>query len=146
MKFNRLALIKAAEDEMLAGRARNQDRADIENTKRAAAADEWVAANRELWLAALPKLRAKLKADKPLYQTDFPRTEGGRFNSSVYGDRPMPPEQPATYNDRDLGNLVATLKAISDDEVTPSGMAAIGITSSALRGAIQRLGRSTSEA
>jgi Fe-S-cluster formation regulator IscX/YfhJ len=140
MMFNRLALIKAAEDEISARAAAQQLYVDQENEKRRAAADTWHTEYAQEWLNTLGNLRKKLRAGLPLYASDLPRQREWR-SIAVFGDQPRPPVEPRTVDASDLRNLIAVLTALSDDQVSTSGLAAIGVTPKALRGTIQRLGR-----
>jgi len=145
MMFNRLALIKAAEDEIAAQMRAEKQHANNENAKRDAEATEWYEQYGQAWLDVLGTLRRKLRAGMPVYTSDLPLHKDWRSSIAVFGDKPRPPATARPVELPELRNLIAVLSAVSDDVVSTSGLASIGITSRALRSTIQRLGRAERE-
>jgi len=143
--FNRLELIKAAQDTIAAENAALERAAAEKNAQLETAHAEWIADYREPWLAALARVRKKLRNGQPLYADDFPSKREWRGSIAIFGDRPRAYHQAGTFNSPDLNNLIAVLSTIEDETVTPSGLRAIGVTSGALSAALRTLGRTKNE-
>lgn len=144
MIFNRLALIEAAKATIDAENEHRKQAAERKNAETDAAHAEWNARYREPWLAALLRVRKKLRNGQPLYVEDFPLRHEYR-SIAVFGERPLDPAQPAVFRSPDLDNLVAVLSTIDDETVTPSGLRAVGVTPGALAAALRTLGRAKNE-
>lgn len=102
----------------------------------------WMETYGPMWLEVLPKLRAKLRRGQPLYWEDFPgrdRYSAGR--AVAIGDRRQVPTLGDFRPPYELVNLLNVLNAIGDEFITAAGLNRIGVTPSALRQALQRLGR-----
>ncbi|MBB4689803.1 hypothetical protein [Amycolatopsis jiangsuensis] len=140
MQFNRLALRTAA----LAALKADEKAHDDWNAKRRedhrAERTEWVEKYGDAWLAALPKLRDKLRKGRPVTSGDLPA------RSRNYGSR-----YPATFDDTEpkatpytgghaLRALVRVLDAVADEKISTHALEQLGVKRDALREAVRHLG------
>lgn len=140
MQFNRVDLIKAAQDTIDAESARLQREAAEKNAELEQQHAEWTAAYGEAWSACLTRLRKKLRNGQVIYTEDLPRSP--RYGGvAVFGPRAQAYHSARTFESPDLNNLIAVLSTITDETVTPSGLRAVGITPGALSAALRTLGR-----
>jgi hypothetical protein len=137
MQFSVADLKAAVEAEIVAGRAEHE-RAHAEKVDKFHEAEAaWVQEHGQAWLDVLTKLRAKLRSGKALYWDDLP----GRGRYAALADRRQVPTLGEYRTPYELVNLLHVLRAIGDEFVTTAGLSKVGITPSALRQALGRLGR-----
>jgi hypothetical protein len=139
MQFSVADLKAAVEAEISAARTEHE-RVHVERVaKFHAAEDEWVQEHGQAWLDVLSKLRAQLRRGKPLYWDDLPGR--GQSRHLVMGNSRQVPTLGEYRVPYELSNLLLVLGAISDEYVTTAGLSKVGISPSALRQALSRLGR-----
>lgn len=134
MKFNRSTLRKAVDTAIKADKAQQ----DAEDKARAneylADLGKWNLDHHEEWAKAIPKIRAKLKSGNGVTGRDLPTSRYGDRNtfSSRHGlvDTPTP----RAYHVRaDLKLIANVLDLITDDEVTDTALARLGVRPHVLR-------------
>lgn len=89
------------------------------------------------WTAALTKLRAKLKKGEPITSADLPQETayvGGR--PAVFRETAPGPDVRAP---RDMAELLAAVRTIENDSITPTQLATV-ISGSKFRAAMASLG------
>jgi hypothetical protein len=133
VKFNRLEL-RAAVSAAIA-----QDKADQEKyqakrlTEYETELSEWSTAHADEWLAALPKLRALIRKGLPITSGDLPQDKryGSRY-TAIFGRDRKP--APGTYTPHaDLVTMANVLDLLTDEEVTDTALARVGVRSTMIR-------------
>jgi hypothetical protein len=139
LTYNRAELIERLVAAIHTAKAREEDRA-----KKAAQAFEdqkakWNAQHTAEWLAALPKIRARLKRGAPIRPEDLPQSRERYFNDT------RPALFTETYRVRDitapreLATLLAAVRTIENESITPTQLST-AITPAKFRDAMSTLG------
>lgn len=125
MKFNRMELIQRAEAEI----QKRKDEAVEIDAKAAEQAisdrQEWLDTKGPAYVLFANRVKDKIRKGRPITQEDIPEEIRGRYERITVWSDPAKhgPTQPRVYS---LERLVSILQAITDDEVTSSGLAAVG--------------------
>lgn len=141
MQFNRLALIHAID------KAIEQDNAAIAavHARNEASAvghvQEWLSLHSENWTKATTAIRAKLRKGQPVTEDDIPRDRAGYGGKAYY--RPKHAEALPVTRVTELRGLRAVLDAVSDKEVSSTGLRSLGVGANTLRKIVPLLGSAT---
>lgn len=144
MKYDRQALIKAAEQALSEEKAHHVKQVTNQADEFAQAKVQWMAAHGEAWLDTLTRLRKQLRAGVPIRETDLPSDSSSRGYPrlalfSVRTPTPMADYQPS----RELTSLIRLLGTVVDDQVSSASLQEIGISRAALRQVVDKLAPNT---
>lgn len=129
MKFNRQALIKAVDNALAADRSHWDERIARETQEYQERLTAWLQQHGQAWADAGLAVRRAIRAGRPVEVDMLPQ---GRYRDVAIfrGDAPLdrvyqPPQQ--------LLTLRALLDTIVDEEISSTGLEAVGITSRIMR-------------
>lgn len=150
MKINRTALLDAVNTALDEHRARHdtawQTWHDALVTERA----RWITEYGPAWAAAADKIRAAADNNEPITGDMLPRTSEWRSDIATWDEPKHSLERPDHTRVRRPGDYRApaellamrsALELITDEEVSHSGLAAIGVSGATFRDALQVMGR-----
>lgn len=147
MKIDRKQLRQAVTDALAAHRAQHdRDVVQWEAALEQHRAD-WVKMHGEQWAEAARTIARKVRAGEVVTDSDLPRARHGiraTYDTPHSLDELRRPRQRYSVP-YELAALGSALDAITDDEISHTGLRALGITSATLRDAIAYLGRGTTE-
>lgn len=132
MKFNR-AQLRAAVSKAIAADLAAQEESQAEQLAGyEKEVTQWHAAHANAWLDSLPKIRAKIRKGLPVTDDDLPgeRRYGSRY-SAVFGGHK--PRVYAFTPHADLTTLANVLDLLTDEEVTDTALARVGVRSHMIR-------------
>jgi len=144
MKYDRRALIKAAEQALSEEKAHHVRKVTDQADEFAQAKVQWMAAHGEAWLETLTRLRKQLRAGVPIRESDLP-ADGNRHGYrrtatfDVATPKPLADYEPS----RELTSLIRLLGTVVDDQVSSASLQEIGISRSALRQVVDKLAPNT---
>src|SRR3954463_15545212 len=138
MKFNRLDLLAATERAIAAYSERVDARHAEAVAKHEAALADWHEKYDQTWLDFFNEARKQLKKGVPIKKADLPQERGYHSGWTATFDN-SPPVKDRVNVPRDLTTLASVLRAVTEDEVTQSGLRSLGITTTALRNAVMSL-------
>lgn len=139
MKFNVDALRAAAEQALVADRARwDEERAksaDEADKERARWLEDWGPA----WLEASKVIARRIRKGEPVSREDIP---GDRYHSvPTYDQRPV--RQRDYMQPVELTGLLRVLDTVADEHVTTAGLRDLGVTAHVLRTCVAHMARSS---
>lgn len=140
MKFNRIVLRDAVQRALDADRAAYDAKLANREKEDSAHQRKWVEKYRAEWNTAAAKILASHKLGTPVTKQMLPR-EKDRWREDIAVYQPPRNNEDTYCPDQALQSLAVTLDAISEDEVTPTGLRTLGFTSATLQRAIRELGR-----
>lgn len=152
MKINRVALRAAVQKTLDAAETLHVEQVKAWEQWHEDYKVKWVEKWHPEWARAIEAIRSAIVEGQVITDSMLPTRNGHVETYSEpydsyrrYNDRPVKPA--ASYTPaRELLALREVLDLITDEEVTPSGLAGIGITPKTLREAIQYMGQGTVKA
>lgn len=143
MKFNRTALRHAVQAALDAHESAHEQRAEEWKSFVVEDRDSWLAGYSDEWLDACKTIRSALGQGQPVTRGMLPKDDARSGSVATYSEPNWDGRQrrdPGNYvPHRELLSLRATLDAVTDDEITPSGLRNLGITSSTMQTVIRHL-------
>lgn len=145
MKINRKLLRQAVTDALAAHQAAHERRTAEWHAHQAGRQAAWVARHNPTWDQAALAIRRKVKKGEPITKADLPREHGNVAYYDPTGYSPNAPRDPGVYRaPYELAALGKALDVITDDEIAPTALRALGITGATLREAVGALGKAES--
>ncbi len=144
MKYDRRALIKAAEQALSEEKAHHVKQATDQADEFTQAKVQWMATHGEEWLEALTRLRKQLRAGQPIREADLPADRSGRGYRRTATFDVRTPAPFADYKpSRELTSFVRLLGTVVDDQVSSASLQEIGISRASLRQVVDKLAPNT---
>lgn len=144
MKYDRQALIDAAELALAEEKQYHEKQVDESAEQFQQAKVQWMAAHGEAWLAVLTRLRRQLREGRPIRESDLPADGNSRgYRRTAVFDvaipRPLADYQPS----RELTSFIRLLGTVVDDQVSSAALQEIGVSRAALRDVVTKLAPNT---
>lgn len=144
MKYDRRALIKAAEQALSEEKAHHVRKVTDQADEFAQARVQWMAAHGEEWLETLTRLRRQLRNGQPIREADLPADRSSRGYRRTATFDVATPKPFADYEpSRELTSFVRLLGTVVDDQVSSASLQEIGISRAALRQVVDKLAPNT---
>lgn len=139
--LNRQALLDAVQSALDADLAAHRDRVAEWSEFLADHRMAWLVEHGPAWLASLDRIKLAIQRGDPVTTDMLPGGQGRVATWSEPYSNHRRRTAPATVHtaDRDLLALQATLNAIVDDQVSPTALRNLGITSATMQRAIRAL-------
>lgn len=144
VKYDRLALIKAAEQALSEEKAHHIEQVVEQADAFTQAKVQWMAAHGEAWLESLGRLRKQLRNGVPIREFDLPSDPSSRGYPRLALFSVRTPAPLADYApSRELTSLIRLLGTVVDDQVSSASLQEIGISRAALRQVVDKLAPNT---
>lgn len=151
MKINRQRLLDAVNAALVSDEAAHAQRIKDWEVGIVTDRTDWVAANNPLWADAVVVIKQAIRKNEPVTRDMLPG------NQNRWGDRQTAffsePDQVKDSTgrmirkpldkyspDRDLTSLKSALEFIADEEVTTTGLKAVGVNPTVMRSVLNRMG------
>lgn len=144
MKYDRTALIQAAEQALSEEKAHHVEQVVEQADAFTQAQMQWMAAHGEEWLDTLTRLRKQLRQGQPIREADLPADRSARgYRRTATFDVAIPRPLDNYEPSRELTSFIRLLGTVVDDHVSSASLAEIGISRAVLRQVVAKLAPNT---
>lgn len=152
MKIDRTALLMAAHNAIKAEREAHENRVARYEEAKAAHKAAWIARSSQKWAEACVKIQDAIANGEPVTKDLLPTYRTSRYDSSqtvsTYVDSTSFTHEGRDYRkpgeyqpNRDLTSIIAILEVVTDDELSTTGLRAVGVNPTTFRDLIQSIAR-----